>query len=223
LASPLSERAYQSIKHDIITCTLKVGEQIVQSQLAERYEIGTTPIREALQRLVQDGFVEAIPRFGYVVCPVSLSDIHEIYECRLILEPAAAYLAATRATDEQLSEIERTAGFYYTYSNVGIDSDVHAHNAEFHRAIAVASNNGRLLDQVSRVLDEMTRVFFLGIDLSENADAMNREHMRLVEAIRSHDADRARREMTEQVEYSKRVVLGVLVNRLSATDREIQI
>ena len=151
---PLSEQAYKNIKNDIITCVLKTGEQIAQSQLVERYQIGTTPIREALQRLVQDGFVQSVPRFGYVVQPVSLSDVHEIYECRLILEPAAASLAAARATDEQLSEIVRTADFSFIYETAENISDAHVHNAEFHRAVAVASNNSRLLNQISRVLDE---------------------------------------------------------------------
>ena len=223
LTSPFSEQAYKSIKHDIITCRLKTGEQIAQSQLAERYQIGTTPIREALQRLVQDGFVESIPRFGYVVRPVSLSDIHEIYECRLILEPAVAYLAATRATDEQLREIVRTADFSYTYEDAEDISEAHIYNAEFHRAIAVASNNRRLLDQVSRVLDETTRIFFMGIDLRSNAETMHNGHMRLVEAIRDHNADQAKQAAKQQLEHAKHQVLDALVHRLAATESEIQI
>jgi DNA-binding GntR family transcriptional regulator len=224
LTSPLSEQAYKNIKNDIITCVLKTGEQIAQSQLAERYQIGTTPIREALQRLVQDGFLQSIPRFGYVVRPVSLVDVHEIYECRLILETASASLAATRATDDQLSEIVRTADFSYTYNkSAETISDVHVHNAEFHRAIAAASNNSRLLDQISKVLDEMTRIFYLGIDLSGEVKIMHKEHMSLVEAIRNHDADQARQEMKQQLEYSKQKTLDALVHRLSFTDREIQI
>ncbi|MCP4428480.1 MAG: GntR family transcriptional regulator [Chloroflexi bacterium] len=223
MTSPLSERAYKSIKNDIITCTLRAGEQIAQSQLAERYQIGTTPIREALQRLVQDGFVQSIPRFGYVVSRISLSDVHEIYECRLILEPAAAYLAATRANDAQLSEIVRTADFQYTYQGCEISSDIHVHNAEFHRAIAAASNNGRLFDQISRVLDEMTRIFFLGIDLSGNAEQMHNKHLSLVEAISDRNPEQAKQIMEEELAYSKHAVLDVLVYRLANIEHAIQI
>ncbi len=222
MTSPLSERAYKSIKQDIITCTLEAGEQIIQSQLADRYRIGTTPIREALQRLVQDGFVQSIPRYGYIVSRVSLSDVHEIYECRQVLEPALAYLAATRATEAQLAEIKRTAHFDYSY-NKDNSSEAHVHNAEFHRAIAVASGNGRLYDQISRVLDEMTRIFFLGIDLSGSADALNNNHLKLAEALHARDANLAKQIMKDELLYSKQAVLDALMRRLATPEHAMQL
>ena len=69
----------------------------------------------------------------------------------------------------------------------------------------------------------MTRIFFLGIDLSSKADEMHAEHMRLVETIRDHNADRAKQEMKQQLEHSKREILNALVNRLTTTDPGFQI
>ena len=97
----LSEQAYDRIKADIITCSLKPGMQIAQPALVEKYNIGMTPIREAMQRLAQEGFVTPIPRFGYTITPITFTDVREIYELRSILESAAARLAALRGNQSR--------------------------------------------------------------------------------------------------------------------------
>ena len=113
---PLSDQAYERIRTEILTCELEPGQHFAQQQLVTKYNVGKTPIREALQRLTQDGFVQPVPRFGYVVAPIMLSDVHEIYDLRAIVEPAAARLAAIRGTDEQLERIREAADKTYVYS-----------------------------------------------------------------------------------------------------------
>ncbi len=219
----LSHQAYEMIKREILTCVLEPGQQIVQSQLAERYQIGTTPAREALQRLVQEGFVQAIPRFGYTVSYVTLSDVREVYELRAILEPAAARLAAQRATEAQLEEVARTADFYYAYPDGSHRPEAHVHNADFHRTVANAGNNRRLAEQISRVLDEMTRIFHLGLDLTPYAQEMYQEHLDLVDALRQRDPDRAEQVMRDQIVQSQQRVMAILSQRLGSLGQAIQI
>jgi DNA-binding GntR family transcriptional regulator len=109
VAGSLADKAYRALKNDIIQCSLEPGQQIVQTQLAESYGIGATPLREALQRLAQEGFVRAIPRFGYVVIPVTLRDVREIFELRAVIESAAARMAAVRGSDRQLEKLRANA------------------------------------------------------------------------------------------------------------------
>ena len=73
VAVSLADKAYEVIKADIITCVLRPGQQIAQPRFAERYGMGLTPVREALQRLAQEGFVQAVPRFGYIISPIAIS------------------------------------------------------------------------------------------------------------------------------------------------------
>jgi len=211
----LSDQAYETIKSEIITCVLEPGQQIAQSQLAERYQVGTTPIREALQRLAQEGFVQPIPRFGYVVSSITFNDLHEIYELRTILESAAVRLAAMRGTDKQLQEIARAAGFTYVYRERQSYSDFLALNAEFHRSIAGVAGNRRLVDLISRLLDELTRVFHLGLDLRDSAEEMRDEHLALAKALCDHDPDRAEQLVQSQITRSQQRVLEALTHRLS--------
>jgi DNA-binding GntR family transcriptional regulator len=219
----LSDQAYEIIKNDIITCVLEPGEQIVQQQLAERHQFGMTPTREALQRLAQEGFVQPIPRFGYIVSPVTFSDVQEIYELRSILESAAARLAASRGTEEQLAEVARAADFTYVYKNRQSYSRFLAHNTDFHRSVAVLAGNRRLADQILKLLDEMTRIFHLGLDLRDSAEEMRVEHLALAEALCARNAHRAEQVVQSQIARSQQRVLEALTHRLGVVGRAVQV
>ncbi|MGQ9585510.1 MAG: GntR family transcriptional regulator [Anaerolineae bacterium] len=212
----LADKAYDILKADIITCTLRPGQQIAQSQLAEQHQMGTTPIREALQRLAQEGFVQPVPRFGYIVTPISFSDVHEIYELRSIAESAAARLAAVRGSQEQLRRIAEAATFTYVYRDVRSYTEFLSRNTEFHRSIAIVAGNQRLVDLVSRLLDELTRVFHLGLDLRDSAEEMRDEHLALVKALTDRDPDRAEKIVQSQIARSQQRVVEALTSRLSA-------
>lgn len=219
----LAEQAYEILKKEILTCVLDPGQQIVQSKLAERYQLGTTPIREALQRLTQDGLVQPIPRFGYTVSYVTLSDVHEIYELRSILEPTAARLAATRGTNQQLAEIAQVADLIHTCREDQDPTLFYVHNAGFHRSIAAAAGNQRLFDHISRVLDEMTRIFYLGLDLRDSAKEMRDEHLTLAKAFCDRDPDRARQLAQAQIARSRQRILEALTHRLGALGQAIPV
>ena len=214
MSQSLADRAYDVIKADIITCVLEPGQQIVQSQLAERYKIGMTPIREALQRLALEGFVQPIPRFGYVVSSITFSDVHEIFELRSIVESAAARLAAVRGSQERLERIRAHADFAYVYKERQSYVDFLARNIDFHRSVAEVAGNQRLVDLVSRLLDELTRVFHLGLDVKDSAEEMRDEHIALAQALCERDPDRAEQIVQSQISRSQNRVLEALIRRL---------
>ena len=215
MSQSLADKAYDILKNEIITCSLEPGQQIVQSRLAERYRIGLTPIREALRRLAQEGFAQPIPRFGYIVSPITLSDVREIYELRSIIESAVVRLAAVRGLQEQLNEILASANFTYVYKDRESYTDFLARNAAFHRTIAVAARNQRLVDLVSRLLDELTRVFHLGLDLRDSTEEMRHEHLALAQALCDRDPDRAEQIVRSEIATSQNRVMEALTRRLS--------
>jgi DNA-binding GntR family transcriptional regulator len=209
----LSEKAHEIIKAEIIRCTLEPGQQVAQRHLVERLGLGTTPVREALQRLAQEGLVQTIPRFGYVVSPITLADVQEIYELRTILEAAAVRLAAERGSADQLERIAQDARFTYVYKDRTSYSEFLARNTSFHRSIALLADNGRLAEQISRLLDEMTRIFHLGLDLRDSAEEMRDEHLALAQAVCNRDPDRAEQIVGEQITRSRDRVLEALTSR----------
>lgn len=212
MPASLAEKAYKLLRADIITCVLRPGQQVVQSRLADRYQIGTTPIRDALHRLAREGLVQPVPRAGYIITPVTLTDIQELFEVRFLLESFAARMAATRGSEEDLQEIARLADVTYVFKD---RESVLSHitlNANFHRAIAVAAGNQRIVDQLTALLDALARLFYLAIDLKDQSEAMRQEHHLLVGAICGRDPERARQIAGELVAQAQQRTLKA-VNR----------
>lgn len=206
----LSEKAYEQIRHEIITCILAPGQQINQSEIAERLNLGITPVREALTRLSHDGLVTSLPRFGYLVSPITLNDLNELFELRLILETAAVHLAVQRADDAQLQEIASQADFTYHYKEIEDHTAFLRRNAEFHCAVAGLTGNRRLVETLTDLLDQLTRVFHLGLNLRDSAEEMRLEHLELVSALAKRDAETSQKVIIEQINRSRQRILEAL-------------
>ena len=103
----LPQRAYEWIKDAILEGRLKEGEPLSENRLAQEISISRTPIREALRNLEQDGFVRMVPGKGAFVAGISMEDVKEIYDIRILLEPLAARTAADRIPPEALDAAAR--------------------------------------------------------------------------------------------------------------------
>lgn len=219
MTDSLAEQAYQLLRRDIIQCALEPGLMVAQSQLVERYQLSTTPVREALKRLEMEGYVQSIPRFGYLVAPVTVEDIENIYELRLFLEKPAVRLAAQRASAEQIEEIRKNAQFTYRYKDTQSYQQFLEANVDFHTMIAMTSGNKRLAETIRRLLDEMNRIFHLGLDVRDSAEEMKNEHVALAGALVSRNAELAEQIMEDQIRRSQQRVLEMLNQRTSVRTR----
>jgi DNA-binding GntR family transcriptional regulator len=217
-SASLAKQVYDKIRDEILACVLEPGQQVTQAQLVDKFKVGVTPVREALQRLAQEGLVQSIPRFGYIVSPITSSDISSLYEFRGILEAAAIRLAAVRASDEQLCKIARMADFTYTFRDRQSYTDVLNHNADFHLAIALAAGNARLVGAISATLSELRRVFHLGLDLRDITQEIRQERVALIEALQSRDADRAEQILLAQNANSEERVREALLLKGSVSN-----
>lgn len=188
----LTQLAYDRIRQDILTCTLEPGTHVVQREFAEAYGLGKTPVHNALEKLAQDGLLQAIPRFGYRISPITLGDVRELFEMRLIIEVEVAGLAAMRASAEDIERIVELASFTYKHGRKETYQAFLAFNTDFHRLIAVSAGNRRLVASVVSVLEELTRVFHLGLDLKDSAEEMRDDHVAIANAISNHDPSAAK-------------------------------
>src|ERR1700761_9464752 len=106
----LRDRVYQAIRNAILTCEFQPGLELREQILGERYRVSRSPIRDSLLRLEHEKLVTVLPRQGYRVNPISLSDVEDIFGLRLVIEPACA-AAGARADDEALQSLSRFRGF----------------------------------------------------------------------------------------------------------------
>ena len=207
----LSDRAYERIRHDVISCQLAPGTEISETQLCAQYKLGKAPVRMALNRLAHDGLVRAIPRRGYRVAEVTLKDIHDVFELRLMLEPVAARMAAGRVDAQKLRALDEIARSGYQPGDARSTARFLEANKAFHVAIARATGNARLADSIEQLLDEMTRLLHLGLGLRDRSVEMSREHRALAKALARGDGDTAERICREQIEAARGMVLSAIL------------
>ena len=105
----LTDRAYRQLEELISTLQLPPGTVLSELTLAQRLNIGRTPIREALQRLARDGLVVVLPRRGVLVSEINLRTQLRLLETRRVLERLMAELAAERASDEEREQFTQIA------------------------------------------------------------------------------------------------------------------
>jgi DNA-binding GntR family transcriptional regulator len=207
----LTDRAYERVRHDIITCSIAPGTEISEAQLCAHFRLGKAPVRMALNRLAHDGLVRAIPRRGYRVAPVTLKDIHDVFELRLMLEPAAARMAAGKVDAQRLRALEEVCRAGYDSGDAKSTSRFLEANKAFHVEVARAADNARLADAVEQLLDEMTRLLHLALGLRNRSQEMNREHRALIKALARGDGATAERICREQIEAARTMVLSAVL------------
>lgn len=188
----LGERAYRRIHTDIVWCVLRPGEEVSETRLSEAYGFGKAPIRQALSRLIQEGYVMSLPRRGHVISPVTLKMVRDLFDLRLVIEPAIIERACGRIDRERLQSLNALCADGYIPGDQASEALFVAANHAFHLEIARASGNDRMTRLFAGVLDEMTRMLHLAFVLRERPDEFRAEHDELIEALVSNDVGQAR-------------------------------
>ena len=207
----LREQVYQELKADILAGLYGVGERLSVDELARKHKVSKTPVKEALNALQREDLVHIIPRVGYFVSQLTVKDIQDIFELRLIVEAASAEMAAQTITEEELLHLENMHGGYVSGDHDSYEQYLQE-NREFHCRVARATRNKWLAEVVGRLLDQMQRLLLLRLDLRDCADEMVGEHRQLVAALRSGDGALAKKRMVDAIGNARQAVLEAIMN-----------
>lgn len=186
-----AERVYAALKRDILQGRLEPGAQLSERWLAASYDTSRIPLRDALKRLIIEGFVVSEPRRGTSVSRLSDRDLQDLFEVRENLEVLAARLAAQRRDDDGLRRLSaRLAEARGGYA-AGDHMAAARANAEFHaEVIAVAGNV--LLQSIMQPLNDRIQWVF-GLYTARDGAVLMAEHQQLLDAIAAGDPDTAAR------------------------------
>jgi DNA-binding GntR family transcriptional regulator len=206
-----AEEVYQALKRDIITLQHKPGVSLTEQQLATLYGTSRVPVREACNRLGQEGLLEGRPYRGYFVNQISLKEIGDCFDLRLGLETRALELAARRATDDDLERLQSLAATEYTYHDWDSYVEFLDRNLDFHIQLAALSRNDRLVSVLEDLLGSMQRFFYLGLDLGDFASEMRAEHEELVALLSGENPDEAVGCLNRQIMTSRDRILRALI------------
>lgn len=218
------ETAYRRLKRSIIELHRPPGLHFTEQAVAREFGLSKTPVREALARLHRDGLVTPLPRAGYVVAPVTLSDVADLCDMRSLLQSEAAALTARFGLPEaEAARLEELC----------VDDEDHQlggprfeerfrRNYEFESIIANGSRNARLAAAAADALDEMERVVRLAIRLDPSMPPGRiRERREIVAAILARDPDAAREAMARRTASARREVVDALTTSTAVTSASI--
>lgn len=180
--------AYQLILEAIDTGVYRPGDRLVESELADRFGVSRTPIREALQRLETQSLLARDGR-SLIVATLDHNEMAELYIVRSELEALAARLAARHATAEEVRVMRRMVED--DRSRVGDPAALARSNRAFHRQVHLASHNRFLVQQLDLVFRSMALMATTSLAIEGRGATALDEHARIVDAIAAGDSDSA--------------------------------
>jgi DNA-binding GntR family transcriptional regulator len=177
---------YASLRTAVLTLELLPGEKLSERGLESVLGASRTPIRAALMRLENEGLTQRSGR-GWQVSPIDLAEVRAVMEFREAIETAAVPLAVERAGDDELAALRLLAT-----SHDSDDAEVDLRDgADFHVALARLSRNSFFGDAMNGALTRLSRTRWLEVRTPESRAQARAEHMEIVAAVHSRDAERA--------------------------------
>ncbi|MEV0681599.1 GntR family transcriptional regulator [Actinosynnema sp. NPDC050436] len=205
--APLRQAVYEALLDLIVNRTLQPGQHLVEIDLAEHLGVSRQPVREALQRLQTEGWVDLRPAQGAYVHTPSDEEADQLLSVRGVLEAHSAKLAAERATAEDVAELERLQEVGVRALAADDVEGVVTANAALHAFIAGLSGNAVLADLIATV-DRRVRWYYAPVSLVRGRQAWT-EHAELIEAIAAHDPDTAGQVMALHTERTRQAYRDV--------------
>jgi len=203
----LREKILESIRDAIISGTIKSGSRVSEPELAERFGISRTPIREAFRQLESEGYLTVIPRKGAVVSAFTPKDVAEFYAIKSILEGYAAKRACSKLTEK---EIDRLEAINMRLSDLCDQADIKqffkVHN-DFHDLFIRAADNDKLREMINQLVTRFQRLRLMSLAQPGRMAVSVQEHAKIIAAFRERDFHAAEVLVRKNAEYGGKVLL----------------
>jgi DNA-binding GntR family transcriptional regulator len=187
-----TDDVYALLKDQILRVERAPGDVVNEITLAQEFNVSKTPVREALRLLAQTGWVVVLPRKGYIVRPVELRDVRDIFAIRKMIEPTLAEEAARTATPADVARLDDLVQ-RQTATGQHLAQALEAAR-EFHLALAGIFGSQRVHTILAELVDEVRRLHYLLPNVEGHITSTEelRAHQLIVEAIRDRDEAQAR-------------------------------
>jgi DNA-binding GntR family transcriptional regulator len=201
----LADKAYHAIRDRIVSLELAPGALIDERGLVDGLGMSRTPVREALMRLAQERLVEVYPRRGMFVTGVDVRELARLSEVRAVLEPAAARLAAERATDVERADLAVLA------DEIDGSDDLMGLDERIHRAVYRAAHNDLLEATLEQYFVLALRIWVMAGERVRELEEAVDTHRVLLSAVVDGDGDRAAESMRAHIENFEQAMHRVLL------------
>ena len=208
----IRHKIFHALRQEILSCGIRPGEEVRESELAQRFGVSKSPIRDALQKLEFEGLIEIVPRRGHRVAPISISDAEDMLDLREILEAGALRHIAARASDEALRELDgfRTA-------NTDDLAEFAEYNRIFHLSLCELSGNSRLAQTMAGLMENYDRLCVVSLTSLRDAiggmDDAVVDHNLIIDALQARNAPAAVRVSARHIKKSRTQIMRGLESR----------
>ena len=213
----MTDYAYTQVREDIIQGHLAPNSKLKIDALRNTYDVGATPIREALSRLSAEGFVLMEGQRGFRVSPISLEDLNDVTELRIMLELKALRNSILHGNDEWESQVVST---YYQLSKVeegNLFDDLarwEQRNHDFHWALISACASKWLLHFYNTLYDQHQRYRNMSLVANLGQRDLHAEHQRIYDAALARDVETACRETEAHIQKTAAVARQMLLEQM---------
>jgi DNA-binding GntR family transcriptional regulator len=209
----LAEQAYAQIKQMIFDFALMPGDRFSESDLVQKVQVSRTPLRQALQRLAREGFLQVFPKMGWQVAPLDFDVMDELYDLRVLIEcHAAQHLAGVETRDA----LQPLVDFWMVPPEQRLDdaAQVGAMDENFHTHLVASSGNREMARVHQQITDRIRIVRRLDFTKSARITATYEEHARILRAILRRRGEEAQRLLRAHIEQSKLEVRHITLDVL---------
>jgi DNA-binding GntR family transcriptional regulator len=209
----LKEKVYSTIKKRILKFELKPGEKIFETEIANDLGVSRTPLREALNKLEQEGLIKTLPNKGYSVSKITATEIEELYEIREALEILAIRTAARNSRENDWIRFEESL-LGQTRVKDKESRKLHGQTFqeahEFHQEIARISGNETLQQMLNTVSERINRFQWMNLLLTDRGGSSRNEHVEIVKLLKQGKVEEAVAAEQKHIRHSKDTILNLL-------------
>jgi GntR family transcriptional regulator, rspAB operon transcriptional repressor len=205
-----SDQVESELRRLILTLKLEPGLAVSEATLMKQHGWGRTPLREAFQRLSEQGLLQNIPQHGVVVTPLNLFDFVEVMDAMSLVIGPAALLACKRLTEVELDQLDDLVIQGETAALAGDFERLSVLDYEFHSVLAQATGNKYLSDYLCRLHQIARRFNYAAWNRQRNASPSLDEHRQLAAIFRARDVVAAKAAMLQHIEGARQRVMGTI-------------
>jgi len=210
----LAEQAYTQLKAELHDVLWLPGERCSELEIANRLGMSRTPVREALFRLRNEGFLEVEAKAGWTVKPIDFARIDQIYDLRIVLETASIARLAQRDEDPPELQALKDVWLVPAAERLSDGRQVGALDEQFHAQLVAAAGNGEIVRVHQEVTERIRIVRRLDFTRGDRIDATYQEHAKILRAVMQRKTDVAQTLLKSHIEQSKIEVRKITLHAL---------
>ena len=210
----LAEQVYATLKAQIHDFQLVAGDRFSEAELGTRLGVSRTPVREALFRLRNEGFLDVEPKLGWYVKPIDFGKLEQLYDLRIVLELASVLRLCTRTEDPPELDALKDIWLVPAGERLTDARQVGANDEQFHATLVRAAGNAEMARVHWDVTERIRIIRRLDFTRPDRIEATYTEHAKILRAVIQRKADQAQLLLKAHIDQSKAEVRKITLHTL---------